>query len=215
MNRNEPSRIEEIEENRTFTDMGDSHISNTVETPRKPDAFALEDEEKIRRIQEHFAIIMDTLGLDLKDDSLRGTPYRVAKMYVEEIFSGLNPANRPSISVFDNKFKYGEMLVEKNITVTSNCEHHFVPIIGRAHVAYVSTGKVIGLSKINRLVQYYAARPQVQERLTRQIQEDLKSTLNTEDVAVLIDAVRDGCTVGEISDIYREVFGVYRDPGTI
>ena len=168
--------------------MGDAHISNAVDTPLRPDAFETSDEAKIRRIQEHFAIIMEVLGLDLNDDSLRGTPYRVAKMYVEEIFGGLNPANRPAISVFENKFKYGEMLVEKNITLTSNCEHHFVPIIGRAHVAYVSSGKVIGLSKINRLVQYYAARPQVQERLTRQIQEDLKSTLDTEDVAVLIDA---------------------------
>jgi GTP cyclohydrolase I len=168
--------------------MGDAHISSSVDTPLKPDAFATSDEAKIRRIQEHFAIIMETLGLDLNDDSLRGTPYRVAKMYVEEIFGGLNPANRPAMSVFENKFKYGEMLVEKNITLTSNCEHHFVPIIGRAHVAYVSSGKVIGLSKINRLVQYYAARPQVQERLTRQIQEDLKATLDTEDVAVLIDA---------------------------
>ena len=171
-----------------FTEMGDAHISNAVDTPLRPDAFETSDEAKIRRIQEHFAIIMEVLGLDLNDDSLRGTPYRVAKMYVEEIFGGLNPANRPAISVFENKFKYGEMLVEKNITLTSNCEHHFVPIIGRAHVAYVSSGKVIGLSKINRLVQYYAARPQVQERLTRQIQEDLKSTLDTEDVAVLIDA---------------------------
>lgn len=168
--------------------MGDSHISESVETPLRADAFALDDEAKIRKIQEHFAIIMETLGLDLNDDSLRGTPYRVAKMYVEEIFSGLNPANRPNISVFDNKFKYGEMLVERDITLTSNCEHHFVPIIGKAHVGYVSTGKVIGLSKINRLVQYYAARPQVQERLTGQILEDLKSTLKTEDVAVIVDA---------------------------
>lgn len=176
------------EEEEIYIEMGDAHLSESVETPMRPDAFALDDESKIRKIQEHFAIIMETLGLDLRDDSLRGTPYRVAKMYVEEIFSGLNPANRPTISVFDNKYKYGEMLVEKNITLNSNCEHHFVPITGRAHVGYVSTGTVIGLSKINRLVQYYAARPQVQERLTRQVLEDLKQTLQTEDVAVLIDA---------------------------
>ena len=132
--------------------------------------------------------IMCTLGLDLEDDSLKGTPRRVAKMFVTEIFSGLNPKNKPIISLFDNKYKYNQMLVEKNIIVYSNCEHHFVPIIGKAHIAYISSGKVIGLSKINRIVQYYAQRPQVQERLTMQIANELKSVLQTENVAVLIDA---------------------------
>ncbi|NND09565.1 MAG: GTP cyclohydrolase I FolE, partial [Flavobacteriaceae bacterium] len=128
------------------------------------------------------------MGLDLNDDSLKGTPDRVAKMYIEEIFSGLNPANKPKVALFDNKYQYNQMLVEKNITFYSNCEHHFVPIIGKAHVAYISSGKVIGLSKLNRIVQYYAKRPQVQERLTIQIANEIKTVLNTEDVAVIIDA---------------------------
>jgi GTP cyclohydrolase I len=131
---------------------------------------------------------MDVMGLDLTDDSLKGTPKRVAKMYIDEIFSGLNPANKPKVALFDNKYQYNQMLVEKNITFYSNCEHHFVPIIGKAHVAYMSSGKVIGLSKLNRIVQYYAKRPQVQERLTNQIAEELKGILETEDVAVIIDA---------------------------
>ena len=139
-------------------------------------------------IQKHFKEIMQILGLDLTDDSLRGTPERVAKMYVKEIFSGLNPANKPHVKLFDNKYNYNQMLVEKDITIFSNCEHHFVPIIGKVHVAYISSGKVIGLSKINRIVQYYAKRPQVQERLTVQIGNELKSLLNTEDVAVVVDA---------------------------
>jgi GTP cyclohydrolase I len=141
------------------------------------------------KIEEHFREIMNVLGLDLTDDSLRGTPKRVAKMYVQEIFSGLNPKNKPEIALFENKYKYKEMLVEKDITFYSNCEHHFVPIFGKAHVAYISNGQVIGLSKINRVVQYFARRPQVQERLTIQIAEELKRVLNTEDVAVVIDAV--------------------------
>lgn len=179
----------ELRERARFEEAGDEHLaSESIDTPMRPDAFALDDAAKMRRIEAHFAAIMETLGLDLNDDSLRGTPHRVAKMYVKEIFAGLNPANRPSVSVFENKYRYGQMLVEKDISFYSNCEHHFVPIIGRAHVAYVSSGKIIGLSKINRLVRYYAARPQVQERLTRQIAEDLKATLETEDVAVLIDA---------------------------
>jgi GTP cyclohydrolase I len=110
-------------------------------------------------------------------------------MYVKEIFSGLNPKNRPDIKLFENKYKYNEMLVEKDITFYSNCEHHFVPIIGKAHVAYISNGKVIGLSKLNRIVQYFAKRPQVQERLTVQIAEEIKRVLQCEDVAVVIDAV--------------------------
>jgi GTP cyclohydrolase I len=164
------------------------HIATSVDTPLRDDAFDLNDNEKIELIQDKFREIMEVLGLDLTDDSLRGTPYRVAKMYVKEIFSGLNPANKPDVKLFENKYQYNEMLVEKNITFYSNCEHHFVPIIGTAHVAYISNGKVIGLSKLNRIVQYFAKRPQVQERLTMQIASELKRILQTEDVAVLIDA---------------------------
>jgi GTP cyclohydrolase I len=169
-------------------EIGDEHIGTSDETPMHKHAFDLSDEAKIEKIASHFSEIMNTLGLDLTDDSLSGTPHRVAKMYVKEIFSGLNPANRPDIKLFENKYKYNEMLVEKDITFFSNCEHHFVPIIGKAHVAYISNGKVIGLSKINRIVQYYAKRPQVQERLTVQIANDLRKALQTEDVAVVIDA---------------------------
>ncbi len=171
-----------------YNDIGDNHISTSIDTPMKDDAFAMSDEEKKYRISEHFAEIMDILGLDLTDDSLRGTPERVAKMYVEEIFSGLNPKNKPRIALFDNKYKYDQMLVEKNITLNSNCEHHFLPIYGMAHVAYISSGKVIGLSKLNRIVQYFAKRPQVQERLTNQIGNELMKMLDTKDVAVIIDA---------------------------
>lgn len=174
--------VEDIDE------MGDMHISTSIDTPLKPDAFELDDETKIELIEERFKEIMEILGLDLNDDSLSGTPHRVAKMYVKEIFSGLNPANKPDIKLFENKYRYKEMLVEKDITFYSNCEHHFVPIMGKAHVAYISNGKVIGLSKLNRIVQHFAKRPQVQERLTMQIANELKSVLQTEDVAVLIDA---------------------------
>ena len=159
-----------------------------VETPVKSDAFNLTDDEKIEKIQFHFQKIMETLGLDLLDDSLKDTPRRVAKMYVNEIFSGLNPANKPAISLFENKYQYNQMLVEKDISFYSNCEHHFVPIFGKAHVAYISSGTVIGLSKLNRIVNYYAKRPQVQERLTVQIATDLQEILQTKDVAVLMDA---------------------------
>ena len=169
-------------------EMGDNHISTSVDTPMVAGAFDKSDEEKIAIIQEHFKVIMETLGLDLSDDSLKGTPKRVAKMYVKEIFSGLNPANKPSVALFDNKYKYNEMLVEKNISFYSNCEHHFVPIIGKAHLAYISNGRVIGLSKLNRLVEFYAKRPQVQERLTMQIAKELQKELGTEDVAIVIDA---------------------------
>lgn len=172
------TRVEEI---------GDNHIATSIETPMRDDAFALSDAEKIAKIEKNFAEIMETLGLDLNDDSLSGTPRRVAKMYVNEFFSGLNPEKSPKATVFDNKFKYNQMLVEKNINVISNCEHHFLPILGKAHVAYISNGKVIGLSKINRIVEYYGQRPQVQERLTRQIINALKTALNTEDVAVVVD----------------------------
>lgn len=169
-------------------EMGNEHIGSSAETPLRADAFELDDQLKIELIAKHFTEIMHILGLDLKDDSLKGTPHRVAKMYVQEIFSGLNPNNKPEAKLFENKFKYNEMLVEKDITFFSNCEHHFVPIFGKAHVAYISTGKVIGLSKINRIVQYFSRRPQVQERLTIQIANELKEVLQTEDVAVVMDA---------------------------
>jgi GTP cyclohydrolase I len=167
---------------------GDEHIPGASETPLREDAFALDDETKIELIEKHFREIMHVLGLDLKDDSLKGTPRRVAKMYIQEIFSGLNPSNKPKVRLFDNKYKYNEMLIEKDITFYSNCEHHFVPIIGKAHVAYISSGKVIGLSKINRIVQYFSKRPQVQERLTVQIANELRESLGTDDVAVVLDA---------------------------
>jgi GTP cyclohydrolase I len=169
-------------------EMGDNHVMTGLETPMKSTAFLISNEEKKKRIAFHFAEIMDTLGLDLNDDSLKGTPERVSKMFVEEIFSGLDPKNKPKIALFDNKYEYDQMLVEKNITFYSNCEHHFVPIIGKAHIAYISSGKVIGLSKLNRVVQYYAKRPQVQERLTNQIARELQQVLQTKDVAVIIDA---------------------------
>jgi len=172
----------------SFEEVGDDHLYTGLQTPMKKDAFKLSDEEKKDKIESLFTEIMDVMGLDLTDDSLKGTPKRVAKMYIEEIFSGLNPVNKPKVALFDNKYQYNQMLVEKNITFYSNCEHHFVPIIGKAHVAYISSGKVIGLSKLNRIVQYYAKRPQVQERLTNQIAEELKEILQTEDVAVIIDA---------------------------
>lgn len=178
----DPQTLKLIEE------LGDDHVGTSIETPMRQGAFDMSDEEKIREISGHFRQIMEILGLDLNDDSLSGTPMRVAKMYVKEIFQGLDPKNRPSIKLFDNKYKYGEMLIEKEISFYSNCEHHFVPIVGKAHVAYISGGKVIGLSKLNRIVRYYAQRPQVQERLTEQIAADLKETLQTEDVAVIIDA---------------------------
>jgi GTP cyclohydrolase I len=167
---------------------GDNHISTSVDTPMRAGAFDQSEDEKIAAIEERFAEIMDILGLDLTDDSLRGTPKRVAKMYVKEIFNGLNPANKPKMALFENKYKYNEMLVEKNISFYSNCEHHFVPIMGKAHIAYISNGTVVGLSKLNRLVDYFAKRPQVQERLTVQIAKELQKDLGTDDVAVLIDA---------------------------
>lgn len=169
-------------------EIGDDHLFTGLETPMKVNAFDISDEEKKEKIASLFSQIMDVMGLDLTDDSLKGTPNRVAKMYIDEIFSGLNPQNKPKVALFDNKYQYKQMLVEKNITFYSNCEHHFVPIIGKAHISYISSGKVIGLSKLNRIVQYYAKRPQVQERLTNQIGEELKNILQTEDIAVIIDA---------------------------
>lgn len=172
----------------SIEEMGDMHVMTSIETPLREDAFKMDDDLKIELIAKNFTEIMHILGLDLNDDSLKGTPHRVAKMYVKEIFNGLNPSNKPKIALFDNKYRYKEMLVEKDITFYSNCEHHFVPIIGKAHIAYFCNGKVIGLSKLNRIVQYFAKRPQVQERLTIQIANELKEILQTEDVAVIIDA---------------------------
>jgi len=174
--------------NHSYEEIGDDHLYTGLETPMRSDAFKISDNEKKEKIAILFEEIMNVMGLDLTDDSLKGTPKRVAKMYIEEIFSGLNPENKPKVALFDNKYQYNQMLVEKNITFYSNCEHHFVPIIGKAHVAYISSGKVIGLSKLNRIVQYYAKRPQVQERLTNQIANELKDILETDDIAVIIDA---------------------------
>jgi len=174
--------------NLLIEEMGDEHKASSVETPLRADAFDISDEEKIAAIEPHFKAIMEILGMDLRDDSLRGTPLRVAKMYVKELFQGLNPANMPSMTLFENKFQYNEMLVEKNINFYTNCEHHFVPFFGKAHVAYISSGKVIGLSKLNRLVEYFSKRPQVQERLTMQVGKALQTVLQTQDVAVMMDA---------------------------
>lgn len=168
--------------------VGDNHVGTSSETPMRRDAFELTSSEKISSIKEDVKHIMETLGLDLNDDSLKGTPKRVAKMFVNEIFGGLDPDNKPSASTFENKYKYGEMLVEKNITVYSTCEHHLLPIVGKAHVAYISNGTVVGLSKMNRIVDYFAKRPQVQERLTIQVVKELQKVLNTKDVACVIDA---------------------------
>ncbi|MFT5215436.1 MAG: GTP cyclohydrolase I [Glaciecola sp.] len=171
-----------------FDAFGDDHVGTSSETPMRKDAFKLSSEEKIDIIKDDVRHILETLGLDLTDDSLKGTPNRVAKMFVKEIFGGLDPSKKPSASTFINKYKYGEMLVEKNITVYSTCEHHLLPIVGRAHVAYISNGTVVGLSKMNRIVDFFSKRPQVQERLTIQIVEELQKVLNTKDVACVIDA---------------------------
>ena len=172
----------------TLEEMGDDHIFTSAKTPLREDAFELGDDEKIKAIEVDVTNILQTLGMDLTDDSIKGTPGRVAKMFVKEIFGGLNPKNKPKPSTFDNNYKYGEMLVEKNITVYSTCEHHLLPIVGKAHVAYISKGNVIGLSKMNRIVDFYAKRPQVQERLTMQVVQELQIALGTEDVACVIDA---------------------------
>ena len=169
-------------------EIGDNHISTSAESPIRSDAFDISDQEKIERIEESVKDILITLGMDLTDDSMQGTPKRVAKSFVNEIFMGLNPANMPKASTFDNNYNYGEMLVEKNIVVYSTCEHHLLPIIGRAHVAYISDGKVIGLSKMNRIVEYFSKRPQVQERLTMQIVQAMQEALGTDDVACIVDA---------------------------
>lgn len=168
--------------------LGDAHQMTSVETPLRPDAFAKSDDEKIEAIQGYFHKIMEELGLDMNDDSLSGTPYRVAKMYVKEMFAGLNPKNKPKLSIFDNKYDYNKMLIESDITFNSACEHHFLPIIGKAHVGYISSGKVIGLSKINRIVDHYARRPQVQERMSMQVFTELKEALKTDNVIVVVEA---------------------------
>jgi len=168
--------------------LGDNHVATSVDTPLRKDAFDKSDDEKIENIQSYFEKIMEELGLDLTDDSLSGTPYRVAKMYVKELFYGLNPKNKPKLSVFQNKYGYKKTLIEQNITIDSSCEHHFLPIIGYAHIGYIPKDKVVGLSKINRLVDYYAHRPQVQERMCLQILKDLQEALGTDDVIVIISA---------------------------
>ena len=197
--------------------IGDNHEHFSIETPLKENAFDKSNFEKIKTIENHFRIILDELGLDLNDDSLKGTAYRVAKMYVNEIFGGLDPRNKPKISLFENKYNYNKMLIEKNINLNTTCEHHFLPIIGIAHIAYISSGKVIGLSKLNRIVKYYSDRPQVQERLTTQIYNELITVLDTENVMVVIDAKHlcvtsrgikdDSCST--ITEMYGGDFNVY------
>lgn len=203
--------LKEIEET------GDNHIGSGSENPIRKDAFDTDDHEKIALIKKDVAHILEVLGMDLNDDSLKGTPQRVAKMFVNEIFSGLHPDRRPKASVFKNKYKYGEMLVEKNITVYSTCEHHLLPIVGKAHIAYISNGTVIGLSKMNRIVDYFAKRPQVQERLTIQVVRELQKSLNTEDVACVIDAKHlcvnsRGIRDIESSTVTSEFGGVFKNP---
>ena len=199
--------------------LGDNHVATSATTPLREDAFVLSDDEKIESIKKDVKHIMETLGLDLTDDSLQGTPQRVAKMFVKEIFSGLHPDNKPKASTFKNSYQYGEMLVEKNITVYSTCEHHLLPIVGRAHVAYISNGTVVGLSKMNRIVDYYAKRPQVQERMTMQIVQDLQEILGTDDVACVIDAKHlcvnsRGIRDIESSTVTSEFGGKFKDPNT-
>jgi GTP cyclohydrolase IA len=202
-----------------FDALGDNHVGASTNTPLRADAFNLSKEEKIDIIQDDVRRIMETLGLDLSDDSLKGTPNRVAKMFVKEIFAGLDPNKKPKASTFENKYKYGEMLVEKNITVYSTCEHHLLPIVGKAHVAYISNGTVVGLSKMNRIVDYFAKRPQVQERLTIQIVEELQKVLNTDDVACIIDAKHlcvnsRGIRDIESSTVTSEFGGKFKDKDT-
>src|SRR5690554_2516333 len=199
--------------------MGDDHIGTSIETPMRPDAFELSDIEKIALIKIDVEHILQTLGLDLKDDSLKGTPNRVAKMFVNEIFSGLHPDRKPKASTFSNKYKYNEMLVEKNITLYSTCEHHLLPIVGKAHIAYISNGTVVGLSKMNRIVDYYAKRPQVQERLTIQVVKELQRVLKTEDVACVIDAKHlcvnsRGIRDVDSSTVTSEFGGAFKNPET-
>jgi GTP cyclohydrolase I len=201
-----------------FEAVGNDHLSSAEETPMRDDAFDLSDKEKIERIQQNVYEIMHTLGMDMKDDSLKGTPNRVAKMYVQELFGGLHPDRKPNSSQFQNKYKYGEMLVEKNITLYSTCEHHLLPIVGKAHIAYISNGTVVGLSKMNRIVDYFAKRPQVQERLNIQIVRELQSVLGTDDVACVIDAKHlcvnsRGIRDVESSTVTAEYGGKFKEEG--
>tara|TARA_B100000780_G_scaffold118097_1_gene82864 strand:- start:587 stop:1273 length:687 start_codon:yes stop_codon:yes gene_type:complete len=198
-------------------ELGNDHVASSRKTPLRDDAFERSDDEKVSLIKEKVNDILNILGMDLTDDSLKGTPNRVAKMFVKEIFGGLNPDNKPRASTFANKYGYGEMLVEKNINLYSTCEHHLLPIVGKAHVAYVSNGTVVGLSKINRIVDYFAKRPQVQERLTLQIVEELQSILNTDNVACIIDAKHLCVNSRGIADtgsstITSEFGGVFKSP---
>ncbi|HWS59890.1 MAG TPA: GTP cyclohydrolase I FolE [Flavobacterium sp.] len=200
-------------------DIGNNHIATSANNPLRADAFDLSDDKKIELIKKDVESILLTLGMDLTDDSMKGTPNRVAKMFVKEIFGGLNPSKKPSQSTFDNNYKYGQMLVEKNITLYSTCEHHLLPIVGRAHVAYISSGRVIGLSKMNRIVDYFAKRPQVQERLTMQIVQELQKALNTDDVACVIDAKHlcvnsRGIRDIESSTVTSEFGGKFKDEQT-
>ena len=200
-------------------EIGENHIATSAQNPVRKDAFDISDEQKIELIKKDVESILQTLGMDLEDDSIKGTPNRVAKMFVKEIFGGLNPSKKPSSSTFENNYKYGEMLVEKNITLYSTCEHHLLPIIGRAHVAYISNGKVIGLSKMNRIVEYFAKRPQVQERLTMQIVQEMQMVLGTEDVACIIDAKHlcvnsRGIKDIESSTVTSEFGGKFKDENT-
>lgn len=202
-----------------FDALGNEHIGTSENTPMRNDAFKLSNAEKIDIIKDDVRHIMETLGLDLTDDSLKGTPNRVAKMFVKEIFGGLDPDKKPNASTFDNKYKYGEMLVEKNITVYSTCEHHLLPIVGRAHIAYISNGTVVGLSKMNRIVDYFSKRPQVQERLTIQIVRELQDVLDTKDVACIIDAKHlcvnsRGIRDIESSTVTSEFGGKFKDMAT-
>ena len=197
--------------------LGENHIATSAITPLRADAFIMSDAEKIADIEQHVRAILHTLGMDLTDDSLKGTPKRVAKMFVKEIFGGLSPERKPSMSTFNNSYRYGEMLVEKNIVVYSTCEHHLLPIVGRAHVGYISNGKVLGLSKMNRIVEYYAKRPQVQERLTMQIVQEMQRALGTEDVACIIDAKHlcvnsRGIEDIDSSTVTAEFGGRFKDP---
>lgn len=209
-------KIDHIE--KKIEEIGDAHAFTSAENPMRKDAFNLSDTEKIALIHEDVKHILETLGMDLNDDSLKGTPLRVAKMFVKEIFAGLDPQRKPRASTFENKYKYGEMLVEKNITVYSTCEHHLLPIVGKAHVAYISKGTVIGLSKMNRIVDHFAKRPQVQERLTMQIVQELQQALGTEDVACVIDAKHlcvnsRGIRDIDSSTVTSEFGGSFKDPG--
>lgn len=209
-----------MKNNEDFHDeIGNNHIATSAQNPIRKDAFDISDEQKIASIKKDVESILQTLGMDLTDDSIKGTPNRVAKMFVNEIFGGLNPAKKPKPSTFENNYKYNEMLVEKNIIVYSTCEHHMLPIIGRAHVAYISNGRVIGLSKMNRIVEFYAKRPQVQERLTMQIVQELQNALGTEDVACVIDAKHlcvnsRGIKDIESSTVTSEFGGKFKDPQT-